>query len=381
MKKNLNMQVPQHIRNVCDVLENAGYSAYIVGGSVRDMLLGVPPADYDIATAAKPDMIKSLFCETVSTGEKHGTIGVLSCGTMVEVTTFRADGTYTDHRRPDTVHFLDDISADLARRDFTINAMAYHLQHGLLDLYGGRDDIKNRILRTVGVPKERFTEDALRILRLFRFAARLNFDIEAESLQAAISLADSLRNVAKERVFTELRETVLHVLPSLLKRMEPIFAFVLPEALPLTDTKCALAAKCQAEAGKWAILCGDKTESALSRLSAPKRLRLAAKEFADYTPGRNLLLDIAKLKYNTPDAFAAFQGREDIPRIYEETRKAGLPVSPSELALSGKELYAMGFRGEQIGALLDKLFLYVTENSVNNNEEDLKEAIKKICKK
>ena len=169
------IRLPHDAYRLLQTLRAAGHSAYVVGGCVRDSLLGRLPGDWDICTSARPDEMKALFCSQrlILTGEKHGTVAVILHGKPYEMTTYRLDGSYRDHRHPDNVQFVDDLAADLARRDFTINAMAYAPGEGVIDLYGGRSDLAARVVRCVGTPADRFAEDALRILRALRFIGQL----------------------------------------------------------------------------------------------------------------------------------------------------------------------------------------------------------------
>lgn len=201
-----NIRLPRDAMWLLQTLHAAGYSAYVVGGCVRDSLLGRQPGDWDICTSARPDQMRSLFADQqlILTGEKHGTVGVVLHGKPYEITTYRLDGTYRDHRHPDKVCFVQDLAADLARRDFTINAMAYAPGEGIVDLHGGRKDLAAGIIRCVGNPTARFAEDALRILRALRFAARLNFTLEAETEAAALAAKDTLQTVSAERIYAEL---------------------------------------------------------------------------------------------------------------------------------------------------------------------------------
>ena len=202
------MQIPSQIEYMLRKLTSCGYEAYLVGGCVRDFLLGKEPNDYDITTSALPSETMEVFsCDRViPTGLKHGTVSVLYDGVLAEITTFRTETTYSDGRHPDSVAFSKKISDDLCRRDFTVNALAMGLDGRLIDLYGGECDIKGQKIRAVGNPTERFTEDALRILRAFRFASKLGFEIEAGTLSAAVSLAGRLSLVSRERIFDELSD-------------------------------------------------------------------------------------------------------------------------------------------------------------------------------
>lgn len=203
----MRFNLPQNISFVLNTLFENGYSAYIVGGCVRDLLCGKEPHDYDITTSALPCEIQSLFKKTVATGIKHGTVTVIIDGTPIEVTTFRTENSYNDNRHPESVNFVKDIKEDLSRRDFTVNAMCYNTQEGLIDIFDGVSDIKNHTLRAVGNAETRFTEDALRVLRLFRFAATLQFDIEKDTFDAALKCAPLLKNISAERIFTELKKS------------------------------------------------------------------------------------------------------------------------------------------------------------------------------
>ena len=198
------IQIPEKVNKIIKKLQEHGYDAYAVGGCVRDSLLGRTPADWDITTSAKPLEVKGLFKRTIDTGLQHGTVTVMLNREGFEVTTYRIDGEYEDSRHPKEVIFTGKLEEDLRRRDFTINAMAYNDREGLVDVFGGAKDLKNQIIRCVGEPRERFTEDALRILRAVRFSAQLGFAIEEDTAKAAGELADTLRKISAERIHTEL---------------------------------------------------------------------------------------------------------------------------------------------------------------------------------
>jgi len=200
----MQIQIPRNAEKILNMLGAAGYEAYVVGGCVRDAILGRVPGDWDITTSAKPEEIKRVFRATVDTGIQHGTVTVLMEGEPFEVTTYRIDGEYEDGRHPKEVAFTASLEEDLRRRDFTINAMAYHPDKGLVDLYGGIEDLQNRTIRCVGCAEERFGEDALRILRALRFSSQLDFDIEEETRAAIRKLAGSLAKISAERIQKEL---------------------------------------------------------------------------------------------------------------------------------------------------------------------------------
>ncbi len=204
----LKIRLPENVTGILRTLEERGFEAFAVGGCIRDSLLGRVPEDWDITTSARPEEIKAAFRRTVDTGIAHGTVTVMIGDESYEVTTYRIDGEYLDGRHPSEVVFTDAVSEDLRRRDFTINAMAYNESRGLLDLYGGREDLKRGIIRCVGDPDERFGEDALRILRAVRFAAQLDFDIDAATRNAVSNHAPRLKAVSKERILTELTKLI-----------------------------------------------------------------------------------------------------------------------------------------------------------------------------
>ena len=211
-------------------LHAAGHAAYVVGGCVRDSLLGLTPHDWDLCTSALPQQVMELFGaqRCIPTGLQHGTVTVKQSGALYEITTFRTEGTYTDGRHPDEVHFVPDVREDLARRDLTINAMAYNEKEGLVDPFGGQADLQSGIVRAVGVPRQRFTEDALRILRLYRFAARFGFAIDPPTAQAAQELCAHLDCVSVERIEEELAKLLSAPAPAAYLD-EKILGVVLPE--------------------------------------------------------------------------------------------------------------------------------------------------------
>lgn len=230
----LKINIPQGVKSILESLHGVGYEAYVVGGCVRDSLLGKSPKDWDICTSAKPDEIKMcLNYETIDTGLKHGTITVKSEDGYYEVTTYRKDGNYSDHRHPDSVEFVDSLSTDLSRRDFTINAIAYNDKEGCVDIFGGMLDLDNGIIKCVGDPNDRFSEDALRILRAMRFASVYGFEIETNTSNAIHANRHKLNNVAYERIQVELvkilkGENVLQVLLN----YSDVIATIIPELKP-----------------------------------------------------------------------------------------------------------------------------------------------------
>ena len=234
-----------------DALHAAGYRAYAVGGCVRDSLMGLVPHDWDLCTSALPQQVVELFGaeRCIPTGLQHGTVTVKQNGGLYEITTFRTDGAYTDGRHPDEVHFVPDVREDLARRDFTINAMACNEREGLIDPFGGQSDLHNGIVRAVGVPQKRFEEDALRILRLYRFAARFGFAIDPATAQAAQALCEHLDCVSSERIEEELSKLLAAPKPGAYLN-EDVMAVILPELTPeaLAQAKPVVDA-CPADSG------------------------------------------------------------------------------------------------------------------------------------
>ena len=256
----MKIEVPKKVQTIIRTLQEHGYDAYAVGGCVRDSLLFRSPADWDITTSAKPLEVKEIFKRTVDTGLQHGTVTVLIEKEGFEVTTYRIDGEYEDSRHPKEVIFTGNLEEDLKRRDFTINAMAYNDAVGLVDVFGGRQDLQDKIVRCVGNPQERFTEDALRILRAVRFSAQLGFFIEEKTKEAAKVLAPTLKNISAERIQTELLKLLVSKNPHYLKTAWElgITKIVLPEFDVLMETSM-----------------GEKTLKAFAYTSADKAERLA----------------------------------------------------------------------------------------------------------
>ena len=260
-----------------DTLHAAGYAAYAVGGCVRDSLLGRTAHDWDLCTSALPQQVMELFGaeQCIPTGLQHGTVTIKYGGQLYETTTFRTEGSYTDGRHPDEVQFVPDVREDLARRDFTINAMAYNEAEGLVDPFGGQKDLQNGLLRAVGEPQQRFTEDALRILRLYRFAARFGFALDAATAQAARQLAPHLDCISAERIQEELAKLLAAPQPG--AYLEPaVLAVVLPELTPaaLEAAKPVVDACPAGEENlpvRWAALLGALGEADTRRVL--KRLR------------------------------------------------------------------------------------------------------------
>lgn len=209
----MRIEMPQDVEWIIGKIRKSGFEAFAVGGCVRDTLLGREPGDWDITTSAKPEEVKGIFGKTVDTGLQHGTVTIIKNRNGYEVTTYRIDGEYHDGRHPETVEFTSNLKEDLKRRDFTINAMAYSHETGIVDEFGGMEDLEKKTIRCVGRAHDRFTEDALRILRAVRFAAQLGFDIEDETYRAIADIAPNLKHVSKERIQVEMTKLLLSDYP------------------------------------------------------------------------------------------------------------------------------------------------------------------------
>ena len=232
----MKIEMPQGAKKILDTLGRNGFEAYIVGGCVRDSLLGSKPNDWDITTNALPEQIAACFpgYTLVLNGIRHGTVGIVEDGVLFEATTYRVDGTYSDNRRPDSVAFTPRLEEDLCRRDFTVNAMAYNERDGLIDCFGGRSDLNKRLIRCVGEPEKRFEEDALRILRALRFASKLDFAIEKKTANAVLKEKDRLLNIANERIAKELLSLLCgQGAGRVLREFPQVFFVFLPELAPM----------------------------------------------------------------------------------------------------------------------------------------------------
>lgn len=280
----MRIDLPDHVTYIIHTLENAGYEAYAVGGCVRDALLGRVPQDWDITTNAMPMQVKELFRRTIDTGLQHGTVTIMLEHIGYEVTTYRIDGEYEDGRHPKAVTFTVSLEDDLMRRDFTINAMAYNETNGLVDLFDGRADLEEGIIRCVGEPAERFTEDALRMMRAIRFGAQLGFSIEGRTLAAIRELAPTIQKISAERVQTELIKTLTSAHPDRVRLFYEtgLSAYFLPELDRMMETGQNNPHHCYSV--------GEHTLHSLTEVAADKVLRLAM-----------LLHDVAKPLCKTTD--------------------------------------------------------------------------------
>lgn len=383
------ISIPDFIREIMIRIESAGYEAFVVGGSLRDILLGKEPHDWDVTTSAFPETVASLFPDkhVIPTGLKHGTVTVVSEGEPVEITTYRVDGEYTDSRRPNEVTFTRNIEEDLSRRDFTVNALAYNEKRGLLDLFGGRSDLENKLIRAVGDPEKRFTEDALRIMRAFRFSAQLGFDIEENTLAAAKKLAARLKNIARERIGSEFMRLLASAYPEkALSIMENAIFEVLPVG-ELEKDRYRLVKKLDNSAeARLALLLYGKTKGELLcvahelRLSNDQKHRLlllASPNEVDLglTPVSARLF----LRHYGDEADAAARMlailgviSPEFETLASEEAAKDPCLSPDALAIGGGDIISLGIAsGKEVGALLSRLLDEVIRDPSLNEREKL----------
>ncbi len=428
------MFLPDYVRRCVDTLEQAGFATYAVGGCVRDACLGLRPHDYDLCTAALPEQTEAVFqgSPLVLAGKKHGTVGVITPEGVVEITTFRTEGDYRDNRHPGWVAFVPDIREDLARRDFTVNAMAWSPARGFADPFGGQADLNQNILRAVGDPRARFSEDALRILRGARFAARYHLIPEAATEQAMAALAPQVQTLAPERIFEEMNRLLPLMTAGDLLRFAPVLGEVIPElklcfgfcqhtrhhAYDLWGHIARVVDGVPADpALRWAALLhdlgkpgcftldrqgqghfyghaeqsGQMAQVILSRLKAPTALRqrvvwLIDRHMTPLTPDRKLLRrrlaqygmeatrQLLALQIADTDATGVTRGAERFAGVAEtldalEAENACLGIR--DLAVNGHDLMALGFSGPAIGQIQRQLLELVLEEAVPNQRQAL----------
>lgn len=382
--------LPSDTEYIIETLQKNGYEAYAVGGCVRDMLNGDTPHDFDITTSAEPEAVISLFEKTVPTGIKHGTVTVIINGVPNEVTTYRTDGEYRDHRRPDSVIFVKSLREDLARRDFTVNAMAYNKRDGLKDFFGGKQDIQNRILRAVGEPERRFYEDALRILRLFRFSSVLGFNIEENTLKAALGYAPTLKSVSAERIYSELLKTLCGKKTAALKPLTDIggLGFLGVNTSPDYGILPLLGS---ADTKLFAFLYsgGADVTAALDFLRVPNKTKKAARDMLTLLnmPFPKTKPEIKEMLYLTSpvsvenyfDYKAAYgENCENARNMLSEIIENAEPYKISDLKIRGEDLKKLGIRGRETGEMLEALRKYVIPDPTLNTKSRLLEEIKNL---
>ena len=430
------MKLPEYVRECLNALENAGFAAYAVGGCVRDACLGLVPQDYDLCTAALPEETEAVFASRrlVLAGKKHGTVGVVTDSGVVEITTFRTEGTYGDNRHPDWVEFVPEIEKDLARRDFTVNAMAYSPKRGFADPFGGRRDLENHILRAVGDPTQRFQEDSLRILRGVRFAVRYGLTVEAETEAAMLHQSHLMDNLARERVFEELCKLLPLVSANDLIRFAPVLAAVIPELKPMigfdqhsphhvydlfTHTAYVTAAVPGELPLRWAALLHDigkvptftrdengrghfyghasvgneMADRVLHRLKAPTALREQVTALIGHHMTRleankkALRRYLSRMGWETVEGLLCLQEADmgskgtgkpgemeqfvRIRQLLEEIRREDACLTVKDLAVDGHDLMALGYEGKTIGKVLNLLLEKVLDEALPNEKEAL----------
>lgn len=395
----LKINLPKEVKHIIDILTQNGYEAYAVGGCVRDSILGRVPGDWDITTSALPQQVKALFRRTIDTGIQHGTVTIMLGKNGYEVTTYRIDGKYEDSRHPESVEFTPNLEEDLKRRDFTINAMAYNDENGVVDIFGGIDDIRNRIIRCVGNAHDRFTEDALRILRAVRFSAQLGFEIDKATKDAARELAPTLVKISRERIHTELNKLLLSdnpdyfsvvyelgVMKVIISELEGVNSGDIDRLKVLIKrTKPCLPER---YAALLSVIGKDKTRAVLKGLKLDNAtISMAVKlvEYLGITPAltepqmRHYINEVGKEDALRVIDFNLSFADESMHEEYTDMRKLcahvlerGDCTSLKELDVTGKDLVDAGFEaGKQLGELLNSLLTEVLDNPSLNDRNYL----------
>ena len=394
----MHITLPTKVKQIISRLEKADYEAYAVGGCVRDSILKRSPEDWDITTSAKPEVVKRLFSATIDTGLQHGTVTVVIEKEGFEVTTFRLDGDYTDGRHPDRVAFTSSLTEDLRRRDFTINAMAYSEKTGLIDEFDGERDLEDGVIRAVGEAKERFSEDALRMLRAIRFAGQLNFKIEEKTFDAIKELSSNISKVSVERIAKELEKLLLSGNPEYIALVYEtgIFSVIAPEVAMLFEN-CEISASIKALSRasfpekkelyqiRLAIflegLGADKAAKLLKRLkldndtinTVKKLLELSLREVEkNETDMRRTVKDAGHKMMPLLLEMRRAKGLKDNKELYQTVIDNGYCTSISELNINGKDLMGAGIpKGALIGSTLERLLELVIEKPELNTRESL----------
>lgn len=377
---------PHDVKMIIDILNTAGHEAYAVGGCVRDMLMGNIPNDYDITTSATPkemtEIFKALNYTVIPTGLKHGTVTLLINSKPYEITTFRFDGEYKDHRHPESVNFTRDVKEDLIRRDFTINAMAMGNDKKIIDISSGICDIKNKVIRAVGDPNVRFCEDALRILRAVRFASRLKFSIEDATYYAAKENAHLLKYVSVERKISELSKILLS--DNAKTGIDMIFEFELQDYIieglkrPTLDVSNApLSFECRMAALMYPDVY-DLSKLKLSNESMHKiKLLLERPNFDKHIDGEFIRCLMHKYKDMAFDVCMLYK-RSDIAKLVKEEEKKHPCVEIKDLKVNGKDLMDIGIFGKDIKHTLDFVLKEVIKNPLVNDRDKILELVKEM---
>ena len=392
----MEIKIPDYVKYVLNALNNNGYSSYIVGGCVRDTILGLTPKDWDITTDATPDQVEMIFPDTIPTGKQYGTITVLCHNEegvfTVEVTTFRADGEYIDGRRPEKVTFGKDIIEDLSRRDLTINAIAYNDLVGLVDPFNGKEDIKNKKIRFVGNTAQRIKEDALRILRAIRFMVKLNFEMDDDTVNIIDNHFRCLDKLSKERIHDELIQILYHIKNDnykdfIINKLQKTFTTIFEtKNLKLFDNMFTN----YDYKYKLAIILLDRplyeVEIWLRKYKFSRDdintiialIKICSKVF-NYTGAINEGVFIRQLmrEYGKDEVFLFYSYYSDGSLIQYALDNLQCPTSVTQLALDGLDLIHMGYKeGKEIGDKLNYLLGCVIINPQLNNREDLEELLK-----
>lgn len=399
--------IPKEVEQIIGVLDRNGFEAYLVGGCVRDFLLGIEPSDYDICTSALPEEVCRLFMKTIPTGIRHGTITVILNNLAFEVTTFRVDLSYSDHRRPDKVQFSPSLKEDLNRRDFTMNAIAFHPKKGIIDPFNGTFDLQHHIIRTVGDPKKRFDEDALRMLRAIRFQARFGFSIDFSAIEAIHSKASTLQYVSRERVLSEMNGILLSKFPEsvqvlyqtgLIQYIVPgavssksDFTMIksLPEKLPLRWAALLRLSGYQ-RIEKIKVLCNKLKMSTVLK----KEIVAITSIFDEPLPVSGYMLrkalsivglDVFSDALELAKAFGTSEIElKEIKGLLRQIVDDKHCIRLQDMAIKGSDLMDAGFLpGKGLGDLLNALFVCVLQKPLVNNKElllDMANQIKlRVC--
>ena len=393
------MIIPENIIYVLDTLTGKGFEAYMVGGSVRDMVMGKEPSDFDITANALPEEIIECFegKKMVLSGMKHGTVAPIINHEAIEITTYRVDGEYKDSRRPEEVFFTRSLREDLKRRDFTVNAMAMDKNFNIIDPYDGRADIENKVIRCVGEAEKRFSEDALRIMRGLRFSSVLGFSIEEETKNAILKLYPLLSNIAKERIFTELKKLVTgENAGKILSDYKDVFLFIMPLLSSITENKFFENAK--KVKGDLATAFGilfdgltpEDSGKILSSLKSDNALKTAVTSLIK-DKNEDILTEVALKNYlrerADEDAERLIEYKYCLGLISEEEKNEARKILSSlkgacirikDLDIKGSDLVNMGFEGSKIGVALEALLSAVIEKKCENTKTELLEYVKKL---
>ena len=395
------MPLPESVTAVLKTLSDASYPAYVVGGSVRDAVMGLMPNDFDIATSASPQQVTALFSAThrvIETGLKHGTVTVMCACGPVEITTFRLDGDYLDGRRPQSVTFAPALDMDLQRRDFTVNAFAYRPGEGVLDYFDGLTDIRRKVIRCIGDAEKRFSEDALRILRALRFAAKLDFDIAPETAQALVKLRLLLDKISAERICAELMKMFATPYAARLAHLLSDYRAVMTQILPETAEIADYEAVCQNTACVPAerelrliyyIACAGNVQKTAKKLRFSNALSKRASRIAEvllrgervtdlhearvlvHEYGEEACLDAAKI-------LAAIGTNTALYPLVSEIAGRGDCVTLGQLAVGGSDLLALGIEPARIGRLLEQTLQHVMRDEWTNTRAELLKNVKNI---